>query len=123
MEIIYKYSAISTSYELSDSEKNEAEIQMMAHCRPLMETLHQKFSSVRRGGNTANLILSEIKKYFFTDISGVKLVLRQPRDERMNIGNIINHCRLKIEEKEILLTDYLIQLAIIKINKAFTQIK
>jgi len=123
MDIRYKYSIISPSYELSESEKNEVEVEMMTYCRPLMETLHQKFTNGRRGSNTPNLILAEIKKYFFSGMSEVKLVLRQPMGERMNIGNIINYCRLKIEGKEILLTDYLIHLSIIKKNKAFIQIK
>jgi hypothetical protein len=39
------------------------------------------------------------------------------------LGSILNHCRLKIDNDELLLNDYIMHLIIIQNNKAFIQIK
>jgi hypothetical protein len=123
MNVSLVYSNVYDSYDLTESDISQMRQEMLDYIEPTLISLYEKYSSGMRTPDIPNKILVDLKKAFFKGMIDSKLVLRLPRAERIDLGSILNHCRLKIDKQEVLLTDYILYLTLIKMNKAFIQIR
>ena len=109
-------------YKLSGEDVEKIKETMLEIVMPLINELYLKFNMKNNSPAILNEMLGEIRKSLFKE-TDVKLAFRFPQGSRRDIGEILNHVRIKIENQEIKLTDYIYHLAVLKNNKAFIQIK
>ena len=113
---------IFLDYGISDEDKTMIQEDLLDEAKKLLVDLYEKYFSEMRTADINIRILTDIKKYFFSDMS-VNLMLRQPKGERFNLGRVLNKCTIRMGKSEIMLTDYMLHLSIIKNNKAFKKVK
>jgi hypothetical protein len=123
MNVSLVFNRVYQNYELSPTEIETMRKEVLDYVEPILMDLYAKYSFEARRPGIVNSILADLKKALFSGMSGVKLVIRQPKGERLDLGVILNHCRLKIDNHELFLNDYIMHMIIIKNNKAFIQIK
>jgi hypothetical protein len=123
MNVSLVFNKVYSNYGLDQIEMEKIRGCVLNYVEPMLLQLYEKYSFEARSPGITNKILIDLKKMLFGGMTDVKLVLRQPKDERLDLGSILNHCRLKIDNNELLLNDYIMHLIIIQNNKAFIQIK
>lgn len=123
MNISLVFSKVYLDYGLDQQDIELVRERVLAYVEPILIDLHSKYSFEARSPTTLNRILADLKGYFFKDMFGVKLVIRHPKGARLDLGSILNYCKLIIDGNEFLLTDYILHYIIIEYNKAFKEIK
>jgi hypothetical protein len=109
-------------YGMSEGESAEAIDLILETIKPVTLEIYEKFSGKHDSNKVANEILSLVKNRLFKD-SSIKIVMRAPAGERKEAGTVLNHVKIKMDEKEIPLSDYLFHMAAIRLNRAFIKIK
>jgi len=110
------------SYDLTEDENEKVKNMMLEIVKPVLHDLYINYSNKHSSPAVLNQMLMDIRKSLFKG-TDVKLVFRFPAGNRRDVGEILNHVRIKMEDTEINLTDYIYHLAVLKNNKAFIQIK
>jgi hypothetical protein len=110
------------AYDLTEDENEKVKDTMLEIVKPVLHDLYINYSNKHSSPAVLNEMLMDIRKSLFKD-TGVKLVFRFPVGNRRDVGEILNHVRIKMEDKELNLIDYIYHLAVLKNNKAFIQIK
>jgi hypothetical protein len=110
------------SYDLSKEDHDKVSELMLETLKPVTLEIYEKFAHKHDSPFVANQMLAHVKKRLFKD-SDAKVVMRLPQGERKNIGTILNHVRIKIEDKEIPLADHVFHMSVIQLGKAFIKIK
>jgi hypothetical protein len=109
-------------YEMSSDEFEDATDIILEIIKPVISEIYEKFSYRNDSPKVANEILALTKSHLFQD-SSIKIVMRAPLGERKHAGTILNHVKIKMDKREIPLSDYLFHMAVIKLNRAFIKIK
>lgn len=123
MNVSLVFNKVYVNYDMTESDIVQMRQEVLGYVEPILMSLYEKYSFELRTPDIPNKILADLKKALFKGMPNSKLVLRLPRAERLDLGSILNHCRLKIDKQELLLTDYILYLTLIKMDKAFKQIK
>ena len=109
-------------YVLTGDDVEKIKETMLEIVTPLINDLYLEYNFKHNSPTVLNQMLSHIRKSLFKD-TDVKLAFRFPQGSRRDIGEILNHVRIKIEGQEVNLTDYIYHLSVLKNNKAFIQVK
>jgi hypothetical protein len=123
MNVSLIFNKIYANYDMTELEIAQMRQEVLGYVEPILMSLYESYNFELRTPDIPNRILADLKKALFSGMTDAKLVLRLPRGERLDLGGILNHCRLKIDKQELLLTDYILYLSLIKMDKAFKQIK
>ena len=110
------------SYNLSTEDYDEVSELMLETLKPVAREIYENFAGKHDSPLVANQMLAHVKKRLFKD-SDAKVVMRVPRGERKDIGTILNHVKIKIEDKEIPLADHIFHMSVIKLGRGFIKIK
>lgn len=109
-------------YDLTEDENEKVKDTILEIVKPVLNDLYISYFNKPNSPGILNEMLSYLRKSLFKD-TDVKLAFRFPSGTRRDVGEILNHVRIKIEGKELNLMDYIYHLAVLKNNKAFIQIK
>jgi hypothetical protein len=110
------------SYDLSTEDYDEVSELMLETLKPVTREIYEKFAGQRDSPQVANQMLAHVKSRLFKD-SDAKIVMRIPKGERKDVDTILNHVKIKMEDKEIPLADHIFHMSVIKLDKAFIKIK
>lgn len=113
---------ICLDYGISDEDKIMIQEDLLDEAKKLLGDLYDRYFSEMRTPDINNKILADIKTYFFSGMR-VNLMLRQPKGERFDLGCVLDKCTIRMGKSEIMLTDYMLHLSVIKNNKAFKKVK